>query len=312
MENPTIHTILGAGGAIGNELVRELVARREHIRLVGRAPRPVPGVTEVIAADLTGPAKTLAAVQGSRIVYLLVGLKYDSTVWRELWPRIMRNTIEACKRTGAKLIFFDNVYMYGRVSGPMTEKTPFNPCSRKGEIRARVATALLEEIKAGGLTALIARAADFYGPQAPNSVANLLVFKRLASGRRAMCLVNDRVPHSYSYTPDAAKSLAMLAADPRAWNQTWHVPTAASPPTGRDFIAMAAHEFGVPAKYSVLPKAVLRLAGLFDGNVRSSYEMLYQNQFEYVFDSDKFNRAYDFAPTPYAEGIRATAAVSRK
>jgi len=24
----------------------------------------------------------------------------------------MSNTIEACKRTGAKLIFFDNVYMY--------------------------------------------------------------------------------------------------------------------------------------------------------------------------------------------------------
>jgi hypothetical protein len=45
----------------------------------------------------------------------------------------MDNAIEACKRARAKLIFFENVYMYGKVSGPMTEETPFNPCSKKGE-----------------------------------------------------------------------------------------------------------------------------------------------------------------------------------
>ncbi len=67
---------------------------------------------------------------------LLVGLKYDVKVWRELWPPIVSNPIEACKRANAKLIFFDNVYMYGKVVGPTTEETPFNPCSRKGEIIA--------------------------------------------------------------------------------------------------------------------------------------------------------------------------------
>ena len=64
-----------------------------------------------------------------------------------MWPRIMTNTIEACKRAGAKLIFFDNVYMYGKVSGPMTEETPFNPCSKKGEIRAKIATTLIRRME---------------------------------------------------------------------------------------------------------------------------------------------------------------------
>jgi nucleoside-diphosphate-sugar epimerase len=306
-----MHTILGAGGVIGNELVRELVARHEKIRLVGRAPRSAPGVAEVVAADLSDAAQTLAAVQGSRVVYLLVGLKYDFAVWRDLWPRIMRHTIEACKKTGAKLIFFDNVYMYGRVTGPMTETTPFNPCSRKGEIRAQIATALLDEIKAGNLTALIARSADFYGPGAATSVANVLVFDKFAKGGRAMCLLNDRVPHSYTFTPDAARSLVLLASAGTAWNQTWHVPTAAEPPTAREFITRAAEEFGVAAKYTVLNRPMLLLAGLFDGNVRSSYEMLYQSQFDYVFDSGKFDRAFNFTPTPYAEGIRVTAAAYR-
>jgi uncharacterized protein YbjT (DUF2867 family) len=37
-------TILGAGGAIGNELVKELTPRNEAIRLVSRNPTLVPGV----------------------------------------------------------------------------------------------------------------------------------------------------------------------------------------------------------------------------------------------------------------------------
>src|SRR6266496_1897086 len=144
-----MQTILGAGGAIGTELVRELAQMREPVRLVGRHPRSAPGATEVVAADISSLDQTISAVSGSSVVYLLVGLKYDINVWRELWPRIMSNAIEACKRASAKLIFFDNVYAYGKVVGPMTEKTPFNPCSRKGEIRAQIATTLLNEIAKG-------------------------------------------------------------------------------------------------------------------------------------------------------------------
>ena len=72
-------------------------------------------------ADLADREQTIRAVAGSTVVYLFAGLKYNLGVWQELWPRIMANTIEACKRAEAKLIFFDNVYMYGKVAGPMTE-----------------------------------------------------------------------------------------------------------------------------------------------------------------------------------------------
>ncbi len=43
-------TILGAGGAIGSELVKELTARNEPIRLVSRNPKLAPGATEAVAA----------------------------------------------------------------------------------------------------------------------------------------------------------------------------------------------------------------------------------------------------------------------
>ena len=300
-------TILGAGGAIGTELVRELAHTRQQVRLVGRNPKLVAGATEVVSADVSNLDQTIRAVAGSAVVFLLVGLKYDISVWRDLWPRIMYNAIEACKRTNAKLIFFDNVYMYGRVSGRMTEDTPFNPCSKKGEIRAQIATTLLKEVKAGTINAMIARSADFYGPDARTSVANLLVFDKFAKAATASWLVNDSVPHSYTFTPDAARSLALLADTESAWNQTWHVATKSNPPTGKEFIEMVAKTFGVAPKYRVLSRPLIKVAGWFDSDIRESYEMLYQSDSEYLFDATKFSKAFSFEPTPYENGIERTA-----
>jgi nucleoside-diphosphate-sugar epimerase len=306
-----MHTILGANGAIGAELHRTLRGAGQQIRLVSRTPLAAAGA-QVMAADLAGWTQAINAVAGSQVVYLLVGLKYDFEIWRELWPRIMGNAIEACKRTKARLVFFDNVYAYGRVVGPMTERTPFNPSSRKGEIRAQIATTLLNEIDRGNLTALIARSADFYGPGVRTSVANLLVVDKLAAGRSAAWLVNDRVRHSWTFTPDAGRSLALLAATESAWNQTWHVPTAPSPPTGREFIAAAAKALGVEAKHRVLGRPLLKLAGLFNSDIRESYEMLYQYDAEYLFDASKFAAAFDFVPTAYADGIAQCAEQAKR
>jgi len=298
--------ILGAGGVIGNELAAILAERNTPFRLVGRNPRPV-GRAEVFAADLSDLAQTVAAVSGATVVCLLVGLKYDLATWKELWPRIMANTIEACKQTQAKLLFFDNVYMYGRVEGPMTEQTPYAPCSKKGAVRAQIATALMEEVKAGNLVAMIARSADFYGPGTGNSIPNALVFEPFAKGATASWLVNATVPHSLTFTPDAGRGLAMLAARETAWNHVWHLPTSPAPPTGKEFIEMAAAEFGVRPKYRVLSKPMLRAAGLFDPRIRESYEMLYQSDSPYLFDASKFATEFGFAGTPYSEGIRITA-----
>ncbi len=300
-------SILGAGGAIGNELVKVLAPRNEAIRLVSRNPTLVPSAAEAIAADLSNLDDTLKVVSGSRIVFLVIGLRYEIKVWRELWPRIMHNVIEATKRSGARLIFFDNVYMYGKVDGPMKEETPFRPCSKKGEIRAQIATVLLNEMKAGSLTALIARSADFYGPRARTGIPNVLVFDKLAKGAKGSWLVNDSAKHSFTLTSDAARSLVLLADSESAWNQTWHVPTAADPPTGEQFIELVAKEFGTQPKYRVLTRPMLRLAGWFDTTVRELYEMLYQYEFDYIFDSTKFTETFRFQPTSYTEGVRRIA-----
>jgi hypothetical protein len=43
-----------------------------------------------------------------------------------------------------------------------------------------------------------------------------------------------------------------------------------------------------------------------DRTVREAYEMLYQSEFDYYFDSSRFNRQFHYVPTPYPEGIAQT------
>ena len=303
----SLHTILGAGGAIANELLPILIDSKENVRIVARHPKQIIGV-ESVAADLSDADQTLTAINGSSIVYLLVGLEYEYKVWAEKWPVIMTNTINACKAAGAKLIFFDNVYMYGKVNGTMTEETAFNPCSKKGALRAAIAQQLLNEIQSGSITAMIARSADFYGTSATKtSVPNMLVFDNFSKGKRAQWLANATLKHSYTYIPDAGKALYLLAKDESAFNQTWHLPTRSNPLTGAQFIALAAEAMHQPNKYSVLSKFMIRLAGLFLKPIKESYEMLYQSDSEYLFDSSKFEKHFSFSPTSYEEGIDETA-----
>jgi hypothetical protein len=44
---------------------------------------------------------------------------------------------------------------------------------------------LINEWKSGALAAMIARSADFYGPDTQNAVPNLLVFQPFARKRKA-------------------------------------------------------------------------------------------------------------------------------
>jgi nucleoside-diphosphate-sugar epimerase len=303
----SLHTILGANGTIAAELIPILQSAGERIRLVSRNPKQIEGA-EIFSADVLIREDVFQAVKGSDIVYLLVGLQYDIKIWRASWPVIMRNVIDACKATGAKLIFFDNVYMYGKVKGRMTETTPMNPVSEKGKVRAAIDEMLLIEMNSGSFQAIIAKAADFYGPRATStSAVFVMIFDRMKKGKTPQCFVSSKPVHSYTYTPDAARGLYMLATTETAFGQTWHLPSALPALTGADFIAIAAKYMQGKKKIQVLPKWLINILGLFVSIMKEMGEMLYQNEFPYEFDSSKFEKAFQFTPTSYEEGIRKTA-----
>ncbi len=299
-----MQTILGANGVIARELSSQLPKYTTRIRQVSRNPKAVNPGDETVKADLLNAEEVRKAVAGSEVVYLLAGLKYEISVWRDQWPKIMKNVIEACKASGSKLVFFDNVYAYGLVRGAMTEDTPFNPISKKGEVRAAIATTLLDEIKAGNLQAMIVRAADFYGPNVPLSMIHASVVDRLKAGKTPQWIGNPKRIHSFTFTPDAGKSVAVLGNTPSAYNQTWHALTSSEKITGESLLRLACEAAGRPYGVQALPKFGVRLLGVFIPILREITEMMYQYEEDYFFDSTKYSSAFKASATSYQEGVR--------
>jgi nucleoside-diphosphate-sugar epimerase len=298
-----MQTILGANGTIAIELSSALASYTSGIRQVSRNPRRVNSGDETVAADLLDARATADAVSGSEVAYLVAGLQYNAAIWREQWPRVMRNVIDACKQHNVRLVFFDNVYAYGHLDGVMTETTPFNPSSKKGEVRAKIATMLLDEMHNGNLQAMIVRSADFYGPRATQSFPHATVFQRLKAQKAPQWIGNPNAVHTFTFTPDAGQAVAMLGRSTEAYGQTWHLPTTKEPLTGADFVRLACELANQPYKLRVAPPWMLKLMGLFMPILRENEEMMYQFKHDYRFDSSKIELAYGLKPTSYSVGI---------
>src|ERR1019366_3675310 len=100
-----MQTILGAGGAIGVELAKVLPAYTNDIRLVSRNPKKINPTDTLFPADVTNRIQVFKAVEGSEIVYLTVGLDYSAKVWKQNWPPLMQNVVEACLHHNPRLVF---------------------------------------------------------------------------------------------------------------------------------------------------------------------------------------------------------------
>ena len=300
----SMHIILGAGGPISNSLTGYLLKQDQKLRLVSRRKLTRFESAEWVGADLKNGTEVLQAVRGATVIYMCAGLKYDKKIWAVEWPLIAQNLINAANEAGARLIFFDNVYAYGKVNGPMTEATPYQPSSVKGEIRAKIARQIMDEDQKGHIKASICRAADFYGSETLNSFFDSMVLANFAKGKKAMWLGNPEARHSLTYVPDAGRALYLLGNDPASSGQVWHAPTAPAL-IGKAYIELAAKIFGVPPKFTTVNKFMLQLIGLFNKPIGEAAELYYQNASDYIFDSSKFEKHFGVSPTTYEAGVSA-------
>jgi len=300
-----MQTILGAGGSISTELAKSLKYFTEDIRLVSRHPKKVNETDQLFPADLKDREQLFKAVEGSEIVYLTIGFEYSTKVWQQSWPPLMQNVIDACIANNSKLVFFDNVYSVGGdFVNHITEESPIYPTSKKGEIRAQVDLMLLDMMKTGKIKAIIARAPDFYGTDIGKSILMSLIYKNLASGKKAQWMFNAKVKHSYIYTPDAGKAIALLGNTPDAYNQIWNLPTDRKSLTAEQWIDLFAKEMGKKSGYQLIPGWIVRLLGLFVPFMKELFEMRYQFDRNYFFDSIKFEKYFKYQPTKYEAGVK--------
>lgn len=300
-------TILGAGGAIGVELARALAQYTSDIRLVSRNPKKVNAADELLRADLSSRDEVFKAVDGSSIVYLLVGYDYNTKLWQDKWPPLIKNVVDACIQHNAKLIFFDNVYAIGGDNVKhITENSSISPTSKKGEVRAIVDRHILEYVEKGKLQAIIARAPDFFGPIKDKSLLMFLLYDSLQKGKPAQWFCNADVIHTTGFAPDLAKGTAILGNNPDMFNQVWNLPVDQQTLTGRQWAKLFADEMHQPNKIQVLPGWGMKALGLFVPILKEMYEMRYQYDREYFFDATRFINRFNYQTTPNAKAVKQT------
>jgi len=300
-----MQVILGANGQIGEELARELKRNfTSDIRIVSKQAQKVNDTDEVFSADLTVKEKAVEAVKGAEIAYFTLGLPISSDMWENLFPKILKNVIDACKINGTKLVFFDNTYMYPQDDRNLTEETPFQPYGRKAKVRRQMAEMVLKEMQSGELEAVICRAPEFYGPGKTQSITNTLIFNNIKEGKKLKVPISASKKRSLIWTPDASRATALIGNSPDAYGQTWHLPVDKSHPTYKEFIALASAIYGRDLKFSVVPKFVFQIGSWFNPKVKELLELLPRYAYDNLFDDSKFKKRFpDFQVTSYKKGI---------
>lgn len=299
-----LHVVLGGSGAVGTSVIKELQANRLPVRSVERT-KDVADVDN-IHADLLDLDSLKKAVEDASHIYICIGLPYRSDVWTHDWPTVIKNVVCAAETVNAKVIFFDNVYMYGPhpLPVPFDENTSQKPTTKKGVARKHSADIFMKAVAEGRIQGLIARSADFYGPGAVNSPFYIKFLESIEVGKNPQFLGKKGVKHTYTFLPDAAKAIVRLAQDETAYGQVWHMPTT-EPITIDEVMTTINSIKGTQHSVQYLPPMIRKVVSIFIQPVKEASEMLYQFDEPYVMSWDKLLTKYsDIATTPLEQGLR--------
>lgn len=302
-----VHVVFGTG-AVGLALIDELTAQSLPVRAVSRSGHAqVPSSVEVITGDASNPDFAAQAAAGAAVVYQCLNPPYHR--WADLFPLLQNAVVHAARATQARYVSFENTYMYGDTGGqPITEGTPMRAETRKGKVRVAMARQLSELYDAGDLAVATARASDYFGPRGTSQspLGDVVVGAALA-GKPARVIGDPDQPHSYTFTRDAARTLATLGTRDNVLGEVFHVPNATAQTT-RQIIGAISAELGSPIKISVAPRLVLRLIGVVNPTIRELDEMLYEFTQPFIVDSTKTEMRLGIPPTPIGEALASTVA----
>ena len=297
------HVIVGAG-AVGSAVAELLAGRGEHVRIVSRrGTGPDHPAIERVAADATDAERLTELSAGAAALYNCANPQYHQ--WFTDWPPLAAALLTAAERSGAVLATMSNVYGYGPVNGPISQKTPLAATHPKLRLRAEMWQTALAAQQEGRIRATEVRASDYIEQ---NSLLATAIGKPLLAGSRGYSPWPLDVPHSWTSIKDCARALVTVAADERALGQAWLVPTGPAL-TVRQLATRFAKVNGAPAaKLTAIPYPVMWAAGLFNPLIKELRITRYQFTAPFVLDSSATTQTFGLEPTPLDEALRDTAA----
>jgi len=298
------HTILGAG-PVGLSAMAALLRRDERVRIVSRTrPADLPQGVVHHAIDARDISALGRACAGSQVVYQCLGARYDR--WATDLPPLQHAAVVATKLVGARLVSFENVYMYGMPGRePFAEDHASQPCSEKGRVRAAMATELRDLHTRGELAVAQVRASDLFGPHMRDSALGAQLIGRAVAGKSPRGLGDLSTPHTWAYTVDAGETLARVGISSDASGRVWHVPSD-RPRSQLEVAASLSTLLRRPLKLGATPAWLLRMIGVFDPVIGAMVEMGYEFDRPFVLADSAARRELGQTHTPFVDALAAT------
>ncbi len=303
--------IFGCGPTGRATAERLVVEGREIVVAQRNAPADLPKGATFAACDALDRDSVVKTAHGGEQFVVAIGFPYVGRVWREMWPKAIGNLVAAAEATGARMVFIDNLYMYGPQTAPLVESMPLASYGLKPAARAAATRVWMKAAAAGRARVAALRAPDFYGPGVGRSYLGDATIGMLARGKAALFIGSPDFPHDYAYVPDIARAVTtLLAAPDSAFGQAWHMPCAPTRTT-REILAMAAEALGVRPRIRVLPASLLGPMGPLSPFLREMREMRFLVDRPYFVDATKFATSFWSDVTPLEAGVRETALAFR-
>ncbi len=305
MDTQGLHVVVGAGGVTGRLVVGHLLAAGCRVRALTRDGRAVGSpAAELRAVDASDPVALTEAAEGAVALHHCAMPPIGR--WLSDFPPLTDSIIDAASATGARVVYADDTWMYGRVSGAMTPELPSRPVGRLGVLRAWLAERLSHAAAAGRIRLSIVRAGELYGPHVRSMIAGT-VFGNVHRGRAARWFGDPDLPITPTYVDDFARTIATVGQRDGETGRIWHVPHP-RPTTGRELIALAAAQAGHRARVTATTRWQLRALGAVLPLAREGAELIYQFEQPFIVDGSATTEAFGLTATPYAEGVRAVLA----
>lgn len=315
--------VIGASGGLGSAIAAEQLRRREPVVALARdearlrrqlAHADPGGLLSVKGGSALDSAGLLEAAEGCSAIVHAVNLPYAQ--WSPGMERVTMNVVAAARCANAPILFPGNVYGLGPPTNtPFGEQAPDRPCCDLGRLRVKLETMLRtmsQERGAPGV--LIVRAGDYFGPSVRNGLVDRL-FARAIDRQPIQALGDLSRPHQWAFVPDLARAmLDLLALRSRLDHfAVVNFPGHTAKPA-RGFLELVAARAGrATLEIKTLPWWTLRLAGLWDANIRALLTLRYLWDQGVLLDGSLFARLLPrFEPTPLELAVDQTIAAYRR